>query len=229
MMAFIVAATKSTPITDYKKLNVLIFGSPGVGKTTLATSLDIGGSAYVFDFEGGTKCLSTFNSQIRSFEDYKEGVEWACKQKEHQHIVIDVVDDLYKMCGEFVCKINNVKNLSDVPFGSAYIAVNNLIFGSIQKMNEAGLGVTFISHEGVREMSSDATKWTTVCTSLSDKFETKLAGKCDLVLYAYKDKDAKRMVRAASTKFHKCPKDRTSKLPATMPLDAVALMKALNA
>lgn len=227
-MAFIVAATKSTPITDYKKLNVLIFGSPGVGKTTLATSLDIGGSAYVFDLEGGTKCLSTYSSQIRSFEDYKEGVEWACKQKDHQHIVIDVIDDLYKLCEDYVCRINKVPNISALPYGSGYTAMNNFLFGSFQKMNDAGLGITFISHEGTKELTSDTNKWTAVSTSLSEKFETKITGKCDLVLFCYKDKDSKRMIRTAGTKFHKCPKDRTGKLSATLSMDAKALMAELK-
>lgn len=227
-MAFIAASAKSTPTIDYKKFNVLLYGSPGSGKTSFAAGLDIGGSAYIFDTEGGTKCLSVFSSQIRTYEDFKEGVDWAVKEKKHQHIVIDVIDDLYKMCETYVCKINKVPTISTLPFGSGYSAINNLIFGEIQRMNDAGIGVTFTSHEGIKEMTSDSHKWTAVSTSLGDKFETKLTGKCDLVLYLYKDKDNKRMIRTAGTKFHKCAKDRTSKLPETMPLDPKLLIAALN-
>lgn len=232
-MAFIVAKTKSTPISDYKSLNVLIYGSPGVGKTTLASCIDIGGSAYVFDMEGSSKCLSNFNTLVNSFEDYKEGVEWACKQKDHQHIVIDTIDILYKLCEDYVCRLNKLPNMAAFPFGSGYSAMNKFLFDSFKKMNDAGLGITFISHEATKEMSADASgtiKWTTSATSLSDKFETKIAGLCDLVLFCYKDRDGKRFIRTESTKSHKCPKDRTGKLPPILPMekDGKSLILALN-
>lgn len=222
-----IATVKSSVTNDYKALNVCIVGNAKVGKSTFASQL--GDNVYFAATEAGHKFLSVYKSDIYKWDDFANLVtELTTTKHEFKTLVIDVVDYLVEMAEAEICIRNKVKAISDVPMGGGYSATRKLLMYEFTKLNAYGIGITFITHAKEKEYKSDSISWTAMGTSLSDTTEKKLLGFCDVILYAYVDKDKKHKVRTKPTKNIMCAGDRSGKLAEIMDLDAKQIMEALK-
>lgn len=220
------ATAKSTTNKNYQQLNVLITGSPGIGKSTFASNL--GDDVYVFDFEYGYDHLSVFKSDITSWQDFENNVTLLHTQKHNfKHLVIDVVDTLHQFAEAEICKRNKVEAINLLPFGSGYKATKTLMMNEFRRINNLGIGITFVTHEKTKQDTEANITYNVKWTSLSDSVEDMIFGMCDVAFYCDVDKDKKRFVRTQPSKYVKCAKDRSNKLPEIMPLDAKLVMETL--
>lgn len=213
--------------TDYKSLNVAIVSAPKVGKTTLASKL--GEGVYFAATEKGHDFVSIMKSDIHVWSDFTSLVkDLAAEKHNYKHLVIDTMDNLYQMVSDYVCEINKVKSISDIPYGGGYTAAKKMLVKELTYINTIGLGITFITHEKMVEVKKDSITWTAMRTSLSQSIEETILGMCDLILFCHFDKSNQRVMRTKPNKHIQCAGDRSGKLPEIMPMDAELIFKHLK-
>lgn len=223
------ATSKTSIMKDYLALNVTITAAPKTGKTTFASKLGLPGEVYFASTEVGYNFLEIYKTDINKWEDFASLCHDLLTTKHgFRHLVIDVVDKLHEYASEYVCTINKVKTISDLPYGSGYTAVKKLMMNQFDALNKKNIGITFITHEKIREIAKDSVKWSAVCTSLQASIENAILGMCDILIYGYISKEGHRTIRLKPTKYIQCAGDRSNKLPETMPMDPVLLMEKLR-
>jgi hypothetical protein len=215
---------------DYLALNVTIVGAPGLGKTTLASKIGEPGTVYFATTEMGYKYLKIRNTDVWQWSDFAGIVKDLTTTKHpYKHLVIDIFDKLVDMAEDEICLRNKVTMISQIPFGSGYKAMRYLIMDAVDLLNKHNIGVTFVCHDKIKEVKTENVTYTAVGSSLSDSVERVVFGASDLVLFCYKDKDKKHMIRTRPTKHIICAKDRSGRLDETFAMDAKILMDKLRA
>lgn len=219
-----------TEITkNYFALNVAIVGAPGTGKTTLAAALGDPGTVYFATTEMGHKYVKIRKTDIWAWSDFAGVVkDFLTTTHPYKHLVIDIFDKLYELAAKEIATRNKVADISLIPFGGGYTATKALIMEAVDALNKKGFGVTFITHDKMKEVKKESVQWTVVSSSLSDSVERAIFGCCDVVLFAHKDKDNNHMLRARPTKYIICAKDRSGKLPEIFRMDAKVILEKLN-
>lgn len=220
------ATSKSTVTKDYKVLNVVIAGLPKIGKSTLASQL--GDDVYFASTEPGLNFLEVFKTDVRKWQDFAD----LCKDivgSKFKHLAIDVTDNLSDMAELEICERNKVKSVVDMPYGSGFTAFKRLMMNEFKKINDAGIGITFITHTKEKEYTTpEGITVSAIGTSLSASVEKQILGLSDLILFCYIDKAGARKMRTKPTKTIVCAGDRSGKLSEVMDMDAKALMEALK-
>ena len=104
-MAYQPRVIKASDVADEWGLNMILFGQPGVGKTTLAASAqdsEFGKNVLFIDVEGGTRSIADRNDidVIRpdSMGEVKDIYDWlADGQHDYRTIVVDTLSELQRV------------------------------------------------------------------------------------------------------------------------------------
>ena len=219
--------TKTKPKTDFLTTRTCIVGNPKVGKSTFASEL---GEGVIFAAtEQGLDFLSVYKSDINSYADFTKFVQAITTTKHEFHtVVIDVMDKLIEMAEAQICAINKVQFIKDIPYGAGYTATKRLILADLEKISNAGLGLTLLTHAKEKEYKQESISYTAMATSLPKSYEEPILGLCDLILYCYIDASGKRMLRTKPNKYVLCAGDRSTKLPEKMEMNAKLVIETLK-
>lgn len=130
-------------------LTALIYGQPGVGKSSLACSAP---NAVLFDFDGGVSRIHGAHQiptvQVRSWEEVLDAFDEVKKSDEYQSIIIDTVGKMLAYMEDYI-KRNNPKmkqydgSLSLKGFGMR----KNMFIDFIKQASLMGKNVIFVAHE----------------------------------------------------------------------------------
>jgi hypothetical protein len=141
---------KTSPKLDPRKLRWLIYGEPKVGKTPLAAGFD---EPLFLVTEKSTEALSIYKADIQKWEDFRDAVTEILKGKhKFKTVVIDVVDELYRYCINYVNSRLKIEHLSDAGFAKAYHFVDNEFDHWLNKLCMADIGIIFTSHLEEKEV-----------------------------------------------------------------------------
>ncbi|KAL3950679.1 AAA family ATPase [Lentilactobacillus hilgardii] len=96
----------------------------------------------------------------------------------YETIVIDVIEDVVFMLEQAICMENDVKALSDIPYGKGYAMFNAALIGLVTELKQLNMNVVYISRavttgEGITEHEIPA---------LKEKYYNVVNGNCDLVI-----------------------------------------------
>lgn len=139
----------------------LIYGAPGVGKTTLASKFE---KSLILGFESGTNALNNVYVQpIKIWRDFKQVVSQLIKTPELKEkfytIIIDTADEAYKLCEHYCCNQAGVETVKDIAaFGGGYKIVDDNFITPLRDLAYAGYGLVFISHEVDKTLIDDSGK-----------------------------------------------------------------------
>lgn len=170
---------------------ILIYGSPKVGKTTFASCFD---DALFLDTQRGTKALSVYPVYIENWESFLDTVKDILNTKHNfKTIVLDVVDDLFKMCLEYVCKKYKMDHPSDEAFGKGWELLRINFERPIISLSASKYGIVFISHAKEIEISKKYSKTTKITPTLPTQARNIINSVVDIIGYygfeSYKDTD----------------------------------------
>lgn len=213
-------------VSDLGSMNVLIYGPPKVGKSTLASHIP---NSLFLATERGHSFLQIKKVDITDWTQVIELGAALSTQPDHgfKTLVIDIVDYLYKLCERHVMTKHKVEHPSDLAFGKGFSLVKDEFNRVVTKLNMLGFGMVFISHAKEKTFKTKAQEWTMMGTSMGGSPEAVISGMCDLILYCYPDEVNNRMMRTKPTKYI-LSGDRSKKLPEIMPMDYKLLLQYLN-
>ncbi len=179
---------------------IWLYGAPFSGKSTLANNFS---KPYFFSTDGNAKLLDAEYELIMD-KSFKEGrilkTEFGWNQFKQQidelevgdydvnTIVVDLVDDMYKLCESYVCNQLKIDDVSDAGFGKGWNMLRSEFLPTMKKLLTLDYDVVLISHE---DSSKNITKrngdeFTSIKPNINDKVALKLAGMVDVVIRTQK-------------------------------------------
>ncbi len=226
--------TKKEP--NYLKKTYLLYGDPKVGKTTTAAGFgdDDDNKVLFFATEPGHKFQEIYKwKTAKGIDPTGWGDFLNCSREllseDHQYkcIVIDVVDNLYKWCSEYVCLQNRIKHESDLGFGKGYALVKTEFSKPIQYLTQHGYGVIFLSHAQCRDKEIGPRKISYTDSTLPGSAQKIIHGLCDYILYFHSDSEGQRLIRTKGTENVNAG-DRSGYLPELIPMNSEQLINYLK-
>ena len=177
--------------------------------------------------------LEVFQSPITCWEDLLQAcAEIAEGKHDFKTIVIDTVDNAYKMCADYVCKKFKIEHESDLGYGKGYALINNEFQRVLNKLAFLPYGLILISHSQEKEIETRTGKHTRIVATLPDKARKMVTGLVDMILYCDLEmkpgEDGKpawqRVMRTKPSPNYDAG-DRTGRLPEALPLDFPTFIK----
>lgn len=148
-------------IAPKRTISVLIYGQPGIGKTTLGCSAP---NAVLFDYDGGVNRINPAHMiptlQVESWEDTYEALEMLESDPQLsgvQSIVIDTVGKMLDFMSESIMRTNpKMKQYDGTLSLKGYGQRKKMFVDFIHMLAVKGKNVIFIAHEK-EEKDGDAT------------------------------------------------------------------------
>lgn len=224
-------ATK--PVTELGKQTILLYGSPKLGKSSFASKAP--GSLF-FECEPGLNHLEVFKVPTYSWESFLEACKLVAKGDHNfKTIVIDTIDNAFKMCSDYVCAKHGIEYEGDMGHGKGWALVKNEWHRVLTRLASLPYGLIMISHAIDKTIETRTGEYTKTTPSLPDRARNVVLGLVDIILFgdSIAKKDAAGNVtieRVVRTKPHPTYEagDRTGRLPELLPLDYEQFMKAFN-
>jgi hypothetical protein len=224
-------ATK--PVTELGKQTILLYGSPKLGKSSFASKAP--GSLF-FECEPGLNHLEVFKVPTYSWEAFLEACKLVAKGEHNfKTIVIDTIDNAFKMCSDYVCTKHGIEYEGDMGHGKGWALVKNEWHRVLTRLASLPYGLIMISHAIDKTIETRTGEYTKTTPSLPYRARNVVLGLVDIILFgdSIAKKDAAGNVtieRVVRTKPHPTYEagDRTGRLPELLPLDYEQFMKAFN-
>lgn len=130
---------------DMRFMKWLIYGPPGVGKTTLISQA---GPVLFLTTDGGTKFINAMARPIDSWKTFKKYVKALQQErpKQYKGICLDVADSFHRMCVKATCEARNIQHQSDEAYGKAYDISTSEFETELEKLVGLGYGLFLTSH-----------------------------------------------------------------------------------
>lgn len=172
-----------------KHIKMILYGEPGVGKSTFAVQFP---KPYFICTDGNYEYLEDFGAdpnahiEVASYDAFKKLVD--SDFKDYDTIVVDLLEDLFKMNEVEYCTRNKLEHISDVGFAKGYDSTRTDFFITISKLLQKPKNIVLIMH-GVSYTEKDrrGVEHTRHCPSgrLPDKVLDMLEGRVRYALRCY--------------------------------------------
>lgn len=152
---------KPSELEAKQTITMLVYGQPGVGKTTLAVSAP---DAVLFDYDGGVQRINgahqTLTVQIRSWEDTSEALdEIVASYPDVKTIVIDTVGKMLDFMSDYIVRNNSRMKKSDGTLSlQGYGLRKSMFIDFIKKTAVLGKNIIFVAHEKEEKRGDDTVK-----------------------------------------------------------------------
>lgn len=219
---------KTSPTLKFETAKTLLYGHGGIGKTTTAVALNPD-HALLLATEPGYGGLEAFVQPVTNWREFREaGTELAKGQHPFELLIVDTVDELFRMCQDHVVSENRIKHPSDLEWGKGWQLLGDEFRLRVAKLCALGYGVVFISHAKDEEIKQRVGTITKTVPSLSGSAAKWLLGFVDYVLFATSEvtETGEQRILHTAPSENWMGKARIA-LPDPLPLDASALTDAM--
>ncbi len=235
--------TRTPAVEALSEQTILIHGAEKIGKSTFAAGFP---DALFFPTEPGLRNLEVYQvpadgSGIKSWEQFllAMGVVFT-KIQEGQFpfktLVIDTVDNLWKLCCDYICKKRNVQTIGDLGHGKGWALAGMEFERVLRAAMQLRVGVVLISHTRERETETEGGVIVKAMPDLPNTARRVVMALVDMILF-FVPMQVKRgegevptEVRVIRTKPSPAYEagDRTGKLPETILLNYDKFVEAYN-
>ena len=172
---------------DLKGYTVLFFGEPKSGKTTTAAKFP---KALILAFEIGYLAIPGVMAQpITKWSEFKQALKQLKDEKvqeQFETIVIDTVDIAYDLCEKYICNLNSVSAIGDMPFGKGYAAAKKEFDEALRSIPQMGYGLVMISHSQDKTFKDeDGHEYQQIVPTLANQPRLVVDRMSDIIGYAH--------------------------------------------
>ncbi len=186
--------------------------------------------------EPGLNSLEVFQTPIRSWEELLAACgEIAEGKHPFKTVIIDTIDNAFRMCADYVCRKFKIEHESDLGYGKGYSLIANEFQRVLNKLAFMPYGLFLISHSQNVEIETRTSKYTKTVPTLPEKVRKLVLGLVDMVLYCDIETgagsdgkvSARRVMRTKPSIYYEAG-DRTVRLPDTIDLDYDRFIEAFK-
>jgi len=198
--------TPTRIVVEPKEYMTMIFGGPGVGKTSWAAQIP---GHYFLLTEQGVSGVSVYGSYIFSFPEFEtkcielvEGKESGWRdQRPVEVIVVDVYERLFRLAGQYICETETFidkgvakkyKQIEDVPWGRGYGRTTDFLVEKFVKLRLFGFGIVLICHAQDKTFEWNKQDVMTTLIDLSKVPRNGILSQCDASGYFYVEGEEKK-------------------------------------
>lgn len=219
----------STVSRDLSGYISYIYGEGGVGKTTFAKDM----GALIIACEDGTHAMSGAYSQVvQSWSDIKAIARYLKDDRmkaRYKALAVDTVDIAASLCEKYICSMNDVEKLGEIPYGGGWTAFKKEFEEVFRGITFQGYAVIFISHSKEKTITRpNGTSYTKIAPTVSDSINNIVRNMSDLQGYGYQEEstgDRYMILRSTPTVE---AKSRFPYMEAKIPFGYKPLTEALN-
>lgn len=224
---------KTPPKQALADLSVLVYGRPKAGKSSFCAQAD---DALFLATEAGLNHLDTYQAPINSWEELLEAcADIAIGSHPFRTIILDTVDNAYRLCAEYICKKHRIDHESDLGYGKGYALISNEFTRVLTKLSLLPYGLYIVSHAQDIEIETRTGKYNRTVPTLPEKARKVVLGLVDMILFvdfeSYSDEQSetqfRRVIRTKPSTTYEAG-DRTGRLPETLPLDYQVFIEAFT-
>lgn len=228
--------TKKTEVKrDLWQYNWLLYGQPKIGKTTFAAEFN---EPLFICTEDRHKHLSLYKlpatgGAIKTWQEFREITLEISKQVEAgtfkwKTVVIDTVDNLYKLCCAEFNKEHDIVHESDLEWGKGYKLLEAKFFSAINFITSLGVGVVFISHSEEKTIKTKTVEYSKTLPGLPKIAREMVSKIADIIGYIGFDKEENRIINLQGNRYLEAGCATDVQMPESMPLDYKLLQKEFN-
>lgn len=139
---------KSIPMTELQDFGLMVYGAPGIGKTTLCAQFP---DALFFMFEPGADDKKVFKIDPTSWKEVLAYVDLLEKEQKagtlrYKNFIFDTIDLAWDMVEDYICTEAGVDYLRDIGFGNGYKNAGKELREVLIRLKRLG-GVVLLSHQ----------------------------------------------------------------------------------
>lgn len=225
--------TKTKPKEIINGLTALVYGPSKIGKSTWCSQAE---NALFLATEPGLNALEVFEYPITCWQDLLNAGQLIAEgNHEFKTIIIDTIDNAYRMCTDHICNKFKIKHESDLGYGKGYALINNEFQRVLNKLALLPYGLILISHSQERDIETRTGKYTRIVPTLPEKARKMVTGLVDLILYCDLNITPgednapiyQRVMRTKPSPNYDAG-DRTGRLPETIPMDFQSFLDSFN-
>ena len=175
---------KSVAHKDGSHEPLLIYGPPKIGKSSFCAGIP---NAVFFATEPGINFLEVFKVEIDCWNTFLA----ACGEirdsnpRKFTTIVIDTLDQAYRMVCEHIAKEAGVKFINDLEYGKGYALANAELQRVLLGMSQIGFSIVMTSHsQAVERKGLGGVVTTRIVPTMPEKARQLVVGFVSYVLYA---------------------------------------------
>lgn len=136
---------------------IMLYGLPGVGKTSLAAQFE---KVLIAGFEMGTNALNNVYVQpMKTWSDWKQSVTQLCRDEELKEtfhaVAIDTADEAWNLCVKYICNQHGVNELRELPWGQGYDLAKKEFAQTFRDLTYSGYGLIFTSHSAEKTFKNE--------------------------------------------------------------------------
>jgi hypothetical protein len=164
---------------------VLLYGTPGCGKSTLATSAP---RPLFLDLEGGLDRIDCERTpRLQTLDEIKVAMRYALTEG-YKTVVIDTIDEVERILSEIVCQRARKPSLAAFDYGKGHellLEEWKAVVAMFDAVKAKGTNVFLIGHEQVKKFEDPAAEnYDKYLLKMHQKSAAYLTAKMDAVLFA---------------------------------------------
>jgi len=169
-----------------KPYRLLIYGTAGVGKSTLASTAK---RPIFIDIEGGLSRIDCARTPlIKSISDLGNAITFLLTQKDvYSTVVVDTADQLDTLIQDEICKKEGKESLSQFGYGSGFEMLNRVwikILSGLEKLVDNGFNLIILAHPQTKVFNDPTLEpYDKITMRVHQKPSALLMGRMDAVFY----------------------------------------------